>query len=427
MIKARALLLLIVPSVVVFGDSAIYGPQTPLSLPTFTGLAFVLPVFLLLRNRFPLSVFLLTLPALFAEAYLAPLIAAYAVAVRHSSSTVLGACALLYTLVDGLALGSNSHDVYDLTTILPGLPYRMAPIVGVLALGMLIRTRQELSLRLVELAEAHEREKELQADRILAEERARLAREMHDVIAHHVSLISVRAGALQVTTTDPRTRDAARGMRELAAHTLDQLRRMLGIIRATDGAAPVPARSALLSDIPGLLSDSRLAPTARFDVSLTAPPAAWTEPVQHAVFRTVQEALTNIRKHAPGAHVHLHLHEHGQHLHVDIHNGPPDTDARPVQLPGSGLGLTGLRERAHLLGGSLLAQPLPDGGFRLQAAFPRHCPPPSSAEPPRQVAGAPATLRRMVRQRDSGQPERGAGSRDRNGGTAEPHREARAI
>jgi signal transduction histidine kinase len=120
------------------------------------------------------------------------------------------------------------------------------------------------------------------------------------------------------------------------------------------------------------------------DLDVSIPPVPLPEPVERAAYRTVQEALTNIRKHAPGARVRVRV-RCADGLHVEVHNTAPcRVTARPA-LPGGGHGLVGLRERAHLLGGDFHAAPAPDGGFTVKAVFP------VGWTGPRHSAGASAT------------------------------------
>ncbi|WP_371656666.1 MULTISPECIES: sensor histidine kinase [unclassified Streptomyces] len=395
--RAGPPLVLLAPCLVVLGESWETWRCFPhgQSSPVYFSLLFLTPPLLLLRKRFPLAVFLLALPVLCTGAFFAPLVPLYEMARRYSSRTLLIGCGSAYALIVFFVrffppLGEEftreclSH--YLVAFLAGGVQTTSA-----LALGMLMRARRELAARLVELTQAHEREKRLEVEQVLAAERARLAREMHDVIAHDVSLISVQAGALQVTAADQPTREAARTVRRLASHTLEQLRHLLGVLRTPDGTAD---RQPTLADIPHLLAESGLDVTSRLTTCIMASAAgsSWTPHVQHAAFRTVQEALTNIRKHAPGARVHVRLHEGLRRLHVEVRNGPPDADAKPSALPGSGLGLDGLLERARLLGGTFEAYPLRDGGFLVRAVFsPRR--PAGQAVVGRRVAGAPAFRR----------------------------------
>ncbi|MFD3678432.1 sensor histidine kinase [Streptomyces sp. NPDC058613] len=400
MTKARSLLLLLPPIAVAFMDSWDSWELDPdARSPAIEALLLLTPPLLLLRRRYPLTLFVMTLPVLYTGAFFAPLVPLFSMARAYGNRILLAGCGLVYFLLScsRLFLTPDTEGAWRelLALSLLYVATNAGLTTAALALGMLLRTRRELAARLTELAEAHEREKQLHAQRVLSDERARLAREMHDVVAHHVSLISVQIGALQVSTTDPRTRETARSVRQLAAHTLDQLRTLLGVLRTSGGNVEAVVSQPCLAGLPGLVSESCLDITSRFDVPLTAPaPGSRSESVQRAAFRTAQEALTNIRKHAPGARAHVHLYEHDQHLHIEVRNGPPRPGAPASHLPSSGHGLLGLRERAHLLGGTLLAYPLHDGGFLIHAAFPHR---PRRTEAPRRPAGAGQDVGRIRR------------------------------
>ncbi len=366
--KAPGWLWLVLPAgVSLLGTLEITRHQEP-PLPVQVAL-FAAPAALLARRRFPLVVFLATLPALYNFAVLPALIALYSVTLIKARRQVTVGCILLFALLYGLSQEDLEVDG-DWVESLWRIMGPAGLITAAISLALLSRARRSLTARLDDLERAREREDVLLAQQVRSGERARLAREMHDIVAHNVSLISVRTGALQVTTADPEVRATARELRTLSARTLDELREMVGVLRASGGAIDTRAPQPHLTDLPRLIADSRLDVEARLDVPLDGPEAIWSDTIQRAVFRTVQEALTNIRKHAPGTRVHVHLHESDQQLHVEVRNGPPAPDAEPPNLPTSGHGLTGLHERAHLAGGTLAAHATEDGGFLVHATFP---------------------------------------------------------
>ncbi|MGD3106900.1 sensor histidine kinase [Streptomyces sp. YGL11-2] len=338
---------------------------------------------LLLRRRWPLPVFLVTLPGLYiGYIWFAPMIALYTLAVRRPGRVRLVGCALLliaahflpYPISDfePTAYRENTQVLIDATVS------SAAPI----ALGLLVRTRRELASRIEELTRSMRREDRLLAERVKATERARLAREMHDVVAHQVSLISLQAGAVQVSTADEVARTGARTIRELSIRTLEELRHMVGVLRAAGGdtqeargLAPQPN----LDELPRLIEMSALDVTYEGGAVAGAGRPSGAGTVERAAYRTVQEALTNVRKHAPGARVRVRIDAVGPAdaaqgaeagLLVEIRNGPPDATATAPALPGGGHGLVGLRERAQSLGGTLEARPTSDGGFVVRAQLP---------------------------------------------------------
>nr|WP_221462418.1 histidine kinase [Streptomyces olivoverticillatus] len=326
-------------------------------------------VVLLWRRRYPAAVFLATLPGIYiGYIWLAPMIALYTIAVRPVSRVRLAIAGLLLATAHFLPYPVSDLDLDSRRQTALYLVDALVTAATPIALGLLTRTRRELAERLDELTRSRAREDRLLADRVLATERARLAREMHDVVAHQVSLISLQAGAVQISTEDPRARSGARTIRELSVRTLDELRHMVGILRAagadTEELTPQPR----LADLPRLIELNALDVTYE---DSSDPAAERSEAVERAAFRTVQEALTNVRKHAPGAKVRVTVREEASGLLVEIRNGPADSAVPAPELPGGGHGLVGLRERAQSLGGILEAHPAEDGGFVVRAVFPR--------------------------------------------------------
>jgi len=238
---------------------------------------------------------------------------------------------------------------------------------GPASLGLLLRAYEQLARQLDELSARRERENELAAHTVLTQERTRLAREMHDVVSHQVSLIAVQAGALRMTSTDPTTRETAATLRTLAAKTLTELREMVAVLRDKDRPESEVTPQPRLTDLPRLVLDSGTGAQLCADSVLSR---EWPAPIERAAYRTVQEALTNVRKHATGAQVTVELVPDRGAIRVRIHNGAPPAVPRADQLPGGGHGLIGLRERAELLGGTLAHRHTPDGGYELLAVLP---------------------------------------------------------
>ncbi len=360
---------------------------------------------LLLRRRWPVVVLLLTMPGMqLSYIWLAPMLALYTVATCNRRRWVVGLCALLVAVVQFVPWPEYGYTLgWDRTTVLSAL-YSLLTAAAPVALGLLVQTRRELAVRIDELTRGQEREQALLAQSVLSMERARLAREMHDVVSHQVSLISIQAGALQVRAGDPvATAETARTIRLLSVKTLEELRQMVGVLRAAGGDGRELTPQPTLADLPRLVGASGVnarldagtlgggpvdgdAPAAGedadpdTDTDLDAgadqpvrdwPVTDWPEPVQRAAYRTVQEALTNVRKHAPGSEVSVRLRTRGDSLVVQVRNGPPAPGAEPLLLPGGGHGLIGLRERAQQLGGTLESRHTWDGGFVVQAELPR--------------------------------------------------------
>jgi signal transduction histidine kinase len=246
--------------------------------------------------------------------------------------------------------------------------------------GRRLRLRQERAAQLA-------REQAAEARRIVIEERTRIARELHDVVAHRVSLMTVQAGAAKaVAAEDPEgALRAMAAVEEAGRQALDELRHLLGVLRpetGLDGLGPQPG----LADLPRLVEQTR---GAGLDVSLATDglPAELPARVDLFAYRIVQEALTNVLKHAgPGARTEVRLGTDRNRIVIEVvddGNGsePPSAAAdpfRPADSPvgtdrqsrSAGHGIVGMRERARLLGGTLEARPRPDGGFRVVAHLP---------------------------------------------------------
>jgi signal transduction histidine kinase len=228
--------------------------------------------------------------------------------------------------------------------------------------GRRLRLRAERAAQLL-------REQAAEARRIVTEERTRIARELHDVVAHRVSVMTVQAGAAKaVAAQDPEGALQAMGaVEEAGRQALDELRHLLGVLRPEadlDGLAPQPG----LADLPRLVEQIR---EAGLDVSLATDgvPAELPARVNLFAYRIVQEALTNVLKHAgPGARTEVRLATSrcGKRILIEV----ADDGRGASTLPGSGHGIVGMRERALLLGGSLDAGPRPGGGFRVFAQLP---------------------------------------------------------
>ena len=257
---------------------------------------------------------------------------------------------------------------------LAGIALMLLFILACLATGSYLGTRRQLVAALHERALTAERERVLAAGAAREAERTRIAREMHDVLAHRISLVALHAGAL--TYRDDLTRaetvGAAGIVRANAQLALAELGEVLGVLRAgappADGVAEQPQPT--LAELPALLADAREAGSpVRLDstVAVRAVPPS----LSRTAFRIVQEALTNARRHAPGEAVTIRLTRAGTstsgHLTVQISNPVP---APADHEPEPGVGLVGLAERAELAGGSLRAGPEPDGTFVVRARLP---------------------------------------------------------
>ncbi|GAA0388286.1 histidine kinase [Streptomyces luteireticuli] len=322
---------------------------------------------LFLRRRFPVTVLAAALPVTFTgHLLIAPMVALYEVA-RTRQRRTAAAWALVFFLA---SLGPWWPSLFTGHPLAGGILYGAVSsalmTAGPTAVGRLNRARRELARHIDELRRAHRREAELIAERAAVAERTRLAREMHDVVSYQVSLLTVQAGALQRTASEPAARETAGIIRELGATALSELRGLVGVLRS------VPAETPRLTGLPALLSSSALETVLHADLPAVTS-VKWPPAVEEAAYRTVQEALTNARKHAAGAKVTVTVETADRAgrpaLIVDIHSAAGESSPEAL-LPSGGHGLTGLRERAEQLGGAFEAGPADDGGFRVRAVLP---------------------------------------------------------
>src|SRR5690606_2634694 len=250
-----------------------------------------------------------------------------------------------------------------------------------LTLGLWVGTRRQLIGNLRERAERLEREQHLLADRAITAERTRIAREMHDVVAHRVSMMVLQAGGLEVSAADERTAEVAGLIRNTGREALAELREILGVLRETPdtggpggtGAGAPTAPQPVLADVERMIAEWR---AAGMDVDWTVggEPRRLPAQLERTAYRIVQEGLTNAGKHARGAKVQARLDYREQHLEITVSNDPPPPGARAEAPPASGYGLAGLRERVVLADGELTAGPYPDGGWQIRAVLPANRP-----------------------------------------------------
>ncbi len=327
------------------------------------GLAATLP--LLLRRRRPLAV----LAAIVAVALLANvdvpfqlplLIALYTIGANRSWETTIGAVgavvatAVVYALAGGPQFGGGE---------IVGLALLCSLAAGT---GLYIGSKRTSIATLEEQAERMARERELLAARAVAEERVRIAQELHDVIAHNLSLIVVQAQALGATAGDERVTAATDGIADLGRRTMGEMHRTLRLLRARDDApelAPQPG----LGDLDELLARSRAA-GLDVDLAVEGPPRRLAQSVDLSAFRIVQEALTNVFKHAGRAHTSVTIAYGPRALELSIvdEGGGDGGDAGAA----GGHGLIGMRERTALFGGTLTAGPRRGEGFEVRASLP---------------------------------------------------------
>jgi signal transduction histidine kinase len=227
------------------------------------------------------------------------------------------------------------------------------------------RERSETGRRLT--AQEHISQTE-RGRRVVLEERSRIARELHDVVAHHMSVIAIQAEAAPYRVPDPpkELTSSFADIRANALQALAELRRVLGVLRAErddDQAAPQPT----LGGLGELVAGARGAGLA-VETAVGGTPRPLPAGVEVSAYRIVQEALSNAMRHAPGSQVRVELAYTAAALRLCVVNGPPRAAAST--LPGPGHGLLGMRERAAMLGGELTAAPTAGGGYAVTAVLP---------------------------------------------------------
>lgn len=261
---------------------------------------------------------------------------------------------------------------------IPGLPYEWWLFLVVVAHGALVGWGAWAAARIALIASLEDRAQRAEAEqgRRVAEaragERTRIAREMHDVLAHRLSLLATYAGALEYRPDHPpeRLSHAAGVIRAGVHQALDELRDVIAVLRE-DSTGDNPLRPVpTLADLPGLVEESRAIGTPVELRDDLPEPTALPGSIGRTTYRIVQEALTNARKHAPGRPVHIALAgTPGERLVIDVRNPLAEDHTAPPTVPGAGVGLVGLTERVRLGGGQLDHLATSDE-FRLHAWLP---------------------------------------------------------
>ncbi|ADB34693.1 histidine kinase [Kribbella flavida DSM 17836] len=323
----------------------------------YTGM--LLCLLLWFRRRWPIQLAVLAaVVSVYSETSgIAALILTMTVAVHFRLRVTLLITALNVLSVIAYALVREKTDPVGIVIVTASLLY-----VGAIGWGLYVRSRRQLLQTLRERAERAETVARLQAEQGQLRAREEIAREMHDVLGHRLSLLSVHAGALAYRP-DASTEEiagAAEIIRSSAHQALQDLREVIGVLRAPVGELPQPT----FADLPVLIEGAQRAGVP-VELKLDAP-GALPEHVGRTAYRIVQEGLTNAMKHAPGAPVRIRVTgAAGNGLTVDLSNPAPRRTSS-----GEGQGLTGLAERAALVEGRLEHGWTPDGDFRLTAWLP---------------------------------------------------------
>jgi signal transduction histidine kinase len=322
------------------------------------------------RRRWPVGVALLTtaLGTYSSSAGMAGAIALFTVAVHRRAAVALAVGGLTLA-IQPIYLAIQPHD--GSTPYVFSFAVAVLAVGGVIAWGMFVRARRQLVVSLRERAERAEAEQQLRVDQARQQERAQIAREMHDVLAHRISLLSLHAGALEFRPDAPADEVArAAGVIRASAHeALEDLRTVIGVLR--DGVTEEPERpQPTLADLPALIGESRDAGMhVSYDARLDDPTGVPDATGRNA-YRIVQEGLTNARKHAHGAAVEVIVDgAEGTGLTIEVRNRLP-LGVGAAAIPGAGTGIVGLAERASLAGGRLEHGRTASGDYRLWAWLP---------------------------------------------------------
>lgn len=389
-----------------------FADEAALPVPVGVLFGLVVGAVLVLRRKWPIAVVLVAIAITPAEmGYLLSIVGLYSLAAsdvpRRITATLAG-MSLAATLIVAFVKVRQDVASADFDPE-PGAWYvplmagfmSLALTAPPVLLGLYIGARRRLMESLRERADSLEQELSLLADRAeqraqwaRTEERTRIAREMHDVVAHRVSLMVVHAAALQaVALKDPQkaVKNAAL-VGDMGRQALTELREMLGVLRAGDserqtaaaavplaavGVAAAAAAAAAgedgpsLSDIEGLVGQSRQAGMV-VELAVHGQEREYAPEVEQTAYRVVQEALTNVHKHAAGAKVRVRLAHREAEVAMQVENGAPDASggSAAAELPSGGNGLVGMRERVLALGGVFVSGPTDEGGFRVSAVLP---------------------------------------------------------
>ncbi|MEU8749623.1 sensor histidine kinase [Streptomyces chartreusis] len=373
---------------------------------------------LVLRRRWPIAVVLVSIAVLPAQmGFLLGIVGLYTLAASELPRRIIASLAgmsfvgtLIVTFVwvrQGVARGELTFGdwVVPFASVTTALGVTAPPLL----LGLYVGARRRLMESLRERADSLERELQLLAERAeeraewaRGEERTRIAREMHDVVAHRVSLMVVHAAALQaVARKDPEkaVKNAAL-VGDMGRQALTELREMLGVLRsgaatadrARGGVVPLAAVGAAaaaaadreltggdestaegpcLSELVELIGQSEAAGMV-VELSVEGETREYAPRIEQTAYRVVQEALTNVHKHAAGAKTQVRLAHRMSEIAMQVENGPPPepASASSARLPSGGNGLVGMKERVVALGGVFVSGPTDAGGFRVSAVIP---------------------------------------------------------
>ncbi|RFS85231.1 sensor histidine kinase [Actinomadura spongiicola] len=325
----------------------------------------ILGLTLVVRRVYPvqLTVVMLIAGTITGGGAFAPLIVLYSLAAYTSSRrTVLGLAVASYVTLLVFPTPTSGTEPFAVQAV-TGIAFIAVPVL----LGLYMGARKQLLASLQERAARLEREQHLLAERARGEERTRIAREMHDVVANRISVMVVHAGALKaIAVRDPsRAAETASVIGDMGRQALEELRHVIGVLR--QGEEALPQEAVTLAHVRELVGQSGAA-GLRVDLSIRGDERPMPVAVGRTVYRLIQEALTNVHKHAGSADTRVGLDLLPEAIEVEIANDRP-TAGPDHRLPSGGNGLVGLRERVTALGGSFEAGPS-GGGYAVRARIP---------------------------------------------------------
>ena len=331
------------------------------------GLCACLALWWRLTHPVVVAIVLLVAGTFLSSVSVAPLFALYAVALLCSLRVTIVFCVLnLISVVGPLLLRPEFH-----ASPLLLLSAHVVGVIAATALGLVVRSRRALVRSLRERARAAETEAALRASQAEHEAREELAREMHDVLGHRLSLLSIQAGALgyNAAMSSEETARVVEEIRRNSRAALQDLREVLHVLRSPQEDVPLPG----IADVPALVREAGpvgASITLADDDGLTSADSAVPAVLGRTLYRFVQEGLTNVRTHAAGADAEVTFSgREGIGIHAEIWNAGTGAPV-PDSTTGAGSGLGGLAERAALVGGEVAHGPTDDGGWRLTMRLP---------------------------------------------------------
>lgn len=332
--------------------------------PPVVGFALVLALLLRHRPWWPWLLPLIMLINVWASSFIVMVVAVFAFANRCSTRFVVPAVALVYALAASLP-SWWAHGWQDAAAVTGSILL----LIGISAtFGMYISASRRLLVQLQQRAAEAEQSRSVAEEEARTAERTRIAREMHDIVAHKISLVALQAGALEVNQNleKEQVSEAAGLIRQTAASALAELREVLGVLRRADESAPLMPQPTW-DDVRGLVKESQEAGVAVELFDFIDDPVP--DGLARTAYRVVQEGLTNIHKHARHTKARVALiGEPGSDLVIEVSNVLPK--GFTTDLPGARMGLSGIETRVSHAGGTITSGPTDDGRFEVKAVIP---------------------------------------------------------